>query len=227
MPEGVLFDFFGTLVEYSPSRSEQGYHDTHQLVVGGGLAIDYATFLNTWVEAAGLCDAWSQASGKEFAMYQVGEKFAELAGWEAPDQLIDNIVDSYICEWSRGVSPIDGVRSLLESLAKRHRLGLITNTHYPPMVHRLLSQIEIQHLFEVVITSVEYGVPKPDTSIFDHSLALMSLSTEQAVYVGDNYQADYLGATRAGLRCILIGEHARVPRLDSIPSVLDLPGRLY
>ncbi len=25
----VFFDFFGTLVDYSPSRTEQGYHRTH------------------------------------------------------------------------------------------------------------------------------------------------------------------------------------------------------
>jgi hypothetical protein len=30
---GILFDFFGTLVEYSASRVEQGYDATHKLLL--------------------------------------------------------------------------------------------------------------------------------------------------------------------------------------------------
>ena len=53
MITGILFDFFGTLVEYSPSRVEQGYHATHALLLNEGIDISYAAFLKTWVALRG------------------------------------------------------------------------------------------------------------------------------------------------------------------------------
>jgi len=37
----VLFDFFGTLVEYSPSRTDQGYDRSFSLLRDAGLRLGY------------------------------------------------------------------------------------------------------------------------------------------------------------------------------------------
>ena len=52
MIKGILFDFFGTLVEYSASRVEQGYYATHKLLRTNGIDISYTAFLDSWVAAA-------------------------------------------------------------------------------------------------------------------------------------------------------------------------------
>jgi hypothetical protein len=39
MIRGVLFDFFGTLVEYSPSRRSQGYEKTHGILKARKIAM--------------------------------------------------------------------------------------------------------------------------------------------------------------------------------------------
>ena len=45
--QGILFDFFGTLVTYSTSRVEQGYQQTHQLLVESGIDVHTTPFLRS------------------------------------------------------------------------------------------------------------------------------------------------------------------------------------
>jgi putative hydrolase of the HAD superfamily len=47
---------------------------------------------------------------------------------------------------------------------------------------------------------------------------------DSAIYVGDSFTADYLGATQAGLRCLLIDERRAhpVPEDARLASILDL-----
>ena len=44
----ILFDFFGTLVDYSPSHTEQGYEQSYSLVQAAGADLDYDRFLTLW-----------------------------------------------------------------------------------------------------------------------------------------------------------------------------------
>ena len=62
MIAAILFDFFGTLVEYSPSRVEQGYHATHELLLKEGVDISYAAFLENWVVVSEALDRWSRST---------------------------------------------------------------------------------------------------------------------------------------------------------------------
>jgi putative hydrolase of the HAD superfamily len=41
----ILFDFFGTLVSYSPSRIDQGYPRCHEFLREHGSALSYRDFL--------------------------------------------------------------------------------------------------------------------------------------------------------------------------------------
>ena len=75
MIKGILFDFFGALVEYSASRVEQGYYATHKLLLTNEIDISYTAFLDSWVAAAETLDQWSRRSGLEYTMEQVAVKF--------------------------------------------------------------------------------------------------------------------------------------------------------
>jgi HAD superfamily hydrolase (TIGR01509 family) len=57
---------------------------------------------------------------------------------------------------------------------------------------------------DVVITPKEAGVDKPDSRIFLLALEQVKLEAEDAVYIGDQYERDVIGAIRAGIRSVLI-----------------------
>ena len=105
----------------------------------------------------------------------------------------------------------------LAGLSDTHRLSVLSNTHHPPSVPGHLRAMGLAPYVSQVVTSVEFGRRKPHPSIFHHALERLGSAPDQAIYVGDDYAADYLGATAAGMRCILIDPEAKAPRAR-IPS---------
>jgi putative hydrolase of the HAD superfamily len=64
--------------------------------------------------------------------------------------------------------------------------------------------------FELVVDSQLVGFEKPDPRIFESALERMGLSRSEALYVGDLYEVDVIGARRAGMDVILLdplGKH--------------------
>lgn len=218
----VLFDFFGTLVGYSASRTEQGYGRSFALLQRAGTGLDYDGFLALWTRVSAEFDQRAEATHREFSMTELGCAFAERAlPREAPPGFVDEFVATYLDEWNQGVRYLDGVPALLERLARRYVLGVVTNTHDAALVPGHLERMGVAGHFRDVVTSVEYGLRKPHPGIFRHALGRLEAKPGDCVYVGDNPVADYAGAAAAELRCYLIDPRAAAPipaaaRLDTI-----------
>jgi putative hydrolase of the HAD superfamily len=60
----------------------------------------------------------------------------------------------------------------------------------------------IRDYFQTIIVSDAVGMKKPDRDIFLYACEYLKASAAQSVYVGDNYENDIMGATRAGLSAI-------------------------
>ena len=161
MITGILFDFFGTLVEYSASRVEQGYDATHRLLLNSGVTMSYAAFLDSWVAVSETFDHWSQETGREYAMEQVAAHFlARVCPHQQSHDFSTQLWMSYLREWSVAIRYIPGVRELLADLSAHFRLGVVTNTHYAPLIHTHLRASGMAPYLSVVVTSVEHGRPK-------------------------------------------------------------------
>ena len=59
--------------------------------------------------------------------------------------------------------------------------------------------------------SGDFGKGKPDPTIFEHTLKLLSLDKGEVVMVGDNLNTDILGAKRAGITSVWLNRHDRKP----------------
>lgn len=218
----MLFDLFGTLVHYDASRTNQAYPQTFQFVQDLGLTLGYAAFLAETDRVFAELDAWSIEHQLEFSMLMFAERLFSENGVTPNESTLHQFALLYTTEWSASVTPVPGVQTFLSSCAKKFQTGLITNTHHQPMVESLLEKEGIGP-FELVTTSVEHGRPKPHPDIFLDTVSALQLNPEEVIYVGDNYRADFQGASAAGLTCYLVGQHARVPREFQLPTVLDLP----
>jgi putative hydrolase of the HAD superfamily len=223
--KAILFDFFGTLVDYSPSRVEQGYHATHELLLKEGVDISYAAFLENWVAVSEALDRWSQSTGLEYSMEQVALHFLERVSPQPRSlEFATRLWMSSLQEWSTAIRYIPGVRELMQALSASFRLGIVTNTHYAGHIHDHLRAMGISQHMAVVVTSIEHGRPKPQPSIFLSALARLDCDASEALFVGDSYETDYLGAMGVGMQALLIDPHrtASVAQQDAIGSVLDV-----
>jgi putative hydrolase of the HAD superfamily len=229
MTTHVLFDFFGTLVRYSPSRTEQGYPRSFGLVTGAGARLDYAAFLGLWSEVSAEFDREAEQSLREFSMLEVGHAFLLRALGRTPDRaLVEEFVAAYLAEWNQGVAYLDGMEQLLERLASRYTLSIVTNTHQPDHVPDHLRRMGVSERFCTVVTSVEFGLRKPHPKIFGHALERLSAESEECVYVGDDFEADYRGARSAGIEALLIDPMRRTPVHEAarLASIFELEARL-
>jgi FMN phosphatase YigB (HAD superfamily) len=116
-------------------------------------------------------------------------------------------------------------RTLAELRARGYRLGMITNREDLERFNAQLDDIGLRRYFDWLVTAGEAGVSKPDPAIFQLALERAGVPANQALYVGDNYWADVVGAERAGLGAVLLDPHHLFPEagclvLDQIEDLL-------
>jgi len=96
----------------------------------------------------------------------------------------------------------DTVPVLKHLKSKGLRLAIISNWD-----HRLFSivkQLGLSEYFEKVTASSAVGSAKPGKRIFEAALAEMHISAAEGLHVGDSLEDDYYGASRAGLKAVLL-----------------------
>lgn len=123
------------------------------------------------------------------------------------------------------VSP-DVPETLQALQAAGYRLGLLSNRTHSCQEH--LEQLGLHTYFEYTLISGEIGIWKPDPGIFHHALQHLGIASHQAIYVGDNYYADVVGAQRAGIQPVLLDPEGVFPNADCpvIRRIGDLPALL-
>ncbi len=87
------------------------------------------------------------------------------------------------------------------------KIGLISNANSRGQAHLSLNQYGIQHYFDPIVLSSEYGVRKPDPAIFHYAARLMNVPTSACVYIGDRIARDIVGAQKAGFRLAVQIKH--------------------
>lgn len=127
--------------------------------------------------------------------------------------------------------PEAGCNTLAELRARGYGLGLITNRDNVEHFYGLLDRVALRPYFDMTLASGEVGIKKPEPGIFHAALEQMAVTSEESIYVGDNYWADFVGAQRAGLTPVLLDPEELFPEcacqsLARIDRLLDgLPGR--
>jgi putative hydrolase of the HAD superfamily len=82
----------------------------------------------------------------------------------------------------------------LDRLAARTPLAALTNGNAD------LARIGLQHRFVFALGAREHGSCKPDAGIFHAACARLGIAPSDVLHVGDDPEADIVGAARAGLR---------------------------
>lgn len=110
--------------------------------------------------------------------------------------------------------PFPETISVLEQLALRFKLGLVTNTQGQKTSggHRIELFPRLECFFESIIVAGEAGVPpKPDPLPFLLCLERLGVDAREAAYVGDDWRIDICGSRDAGLQPVWI-KHRSVKR---------------
>jgi putative hydrolase of the HAD superfamily len=133
-----------------------------------------------------------QARARDFAArHGVTLSPEEASAWFA------SYFEHYVAAWSLHDDALPCLDAL-EAAIPGVRFGLITNGDLA-FQRRKVESVGLDRRIPVLIASGTVGVAKPDAHIFRHACDLFGVAPHQAVYVGDRFRTDAIGAAAAGL----------------------------
>lgn len=217
-PEGILFDYGGTLVEElgyderaandwllnSATKVPRGISLEHvlkridDLAIESGSREDGARTEVTWLSLTRLA---YDSLGIEFSapLHEL-----ELGYWLK----------------TASTRPMPGAIEALEAL-KRHglRMAVLSNCRFSESVlrHELARHGLARHLAFVMV-SAEYAARKPSSTLFEAAASRLGIGAKDIWFVGDRIDTDMTGAKAAGMKALWFrtGEY-----VDAIPRAAD------
>lgn len=226
-PSVVLLDVGDTMAKANPS-----WRDVYATVFGGhgieaSLGDFEQAFRAAWADWAqeGPFEATEEASFQRFmALDQL--VFDRLGYADLPEAFFRDVDAAFRQRSAFYVFP-DVIPALDAMQEAGLRLGVVSNWGWA--APELLQTLELARHFEIMSISARVGYQKPHAAIFEHALDLLEVPADQAIHVGDDPEADVMGARRVGIEAVLIDRHGRThPPLghetehDDVACVADL-----
>lgn len=128
------------------------------------------------------------------------------------DGLVDQCISTYRAH-SPDIDLYEGVRTLLDSLAPRYSMALVTNGA-PEMQAKKIKSLDVGKYFDSIVFCDGLGTPKPAPEGLYAALSDLQVSSGDALFVGDNPQTDGAAAAAAGVDFVRI----RTPRFAEVHS---------
>ena len=206
MTKTVFFDFFATLIFWT-----QPLHITiHKIADRYQLCLDWSVYDEA---RAILTEAYEASKPTDNIRDTI---FKQLDGCcaflrrldvhEHVEQIAWEVLQYEHALFSRNNATLyEDVLPTLNQLQQMDlKMAIISNWDTP--LHAMIEELGLAPYFEVVVASHDQRVrsAKPDAAIFEYALNAVGVSAEEAVHIGDSFEADIMGAHASGIRAILL-----------------------
>jgi putative hydrolase of the HAD superfamily len=147
--------------------------------------------------------------------YDIEERFRRLIQLKQRTETINTeyVIRSLIANYWRNYKERCYVKpeviSVLNELAIKHDIGLVSNFIVRGGVEELLKQSNLLQFFSSIVVSVDVGWRKPHPYIYQKVLDLSGIQGDQAIFIGDDYQNDYEAPQNLGIRTLLYDPNNR------------------
>lgn len=229
MARVILFDFFGTLLEAPADLSAVRFPEAYQYLRSLGVELTYEEYFARWSATSERFENRARKDHVEYSMAALGaEFFTECLSMEPAGGVLDTYLEIFLSEWDAALEDIGGVPDAIEALASSYRLGIVSNTNDPALVPARLERLGIEGHFSIVSLSIHHGRRKPHPSIYEDALEELGASPREALFVGDSFDADYLGPRALGIDSWLIDPNTAhdIDPSRRLLAVTELPTRL-
>jgi putative hydrolase of the HAD superfamily len=142
-----------------------------------------------------------------------GRMGAALAEIGRPELDAKTLMEEYFAHYSSQQRLFPGALECLRKLGCIIKLGIITNG-FVDVQKEKLEKTGLAELVDEVLISEETGMIKPHPDVFKLALERLGVTSEYAVYIGDSYASDIVGAESAGIRTIWFNPRGVAPSGD-------------
>ena len=162
---------------------------------------------------------------KEFLRYNRLKSSFDKLNIRLSDDVINKIADDYVISLPINNFLIKDTILVLDYLKRKYRLHIITNG-FTEVQNKKIVNSQIKKYFHSIIDSETVGVKKPNIKIFDYALKISGARSKNSLMIGDNLEADILGALNAGFHAIHFNNNNEAPHehcliLNELKSLLE------
>lgn len=137
-------------------------------------------------------------------------------------------LDSLVGMWNKSwmlAKPYEEVVEMLQQLAQKYRLVLVSNTDCFS-INSVLEKYALKQYFEKIVFSCEIGKIKTDKDFFPTILTDLKLLPQEGLMVGDSLQSDIEPAEIAGIHAVLIDRKNSREHEQKISSLRELEQKI-
>ncbi|GIV16150.1 MAG: hypothetical protein KatS3mg022_1585 [Armatimonadota bacterium] len=233
----IVFDFVNTLVPLREPEFLRILQGVYEYVHPVAPHVPFDAFVHHYVRIRDEQYARNLPDLRENDFYErMATLWRRLTGVPPNSKQVHAMMRQYVLAFEKAVVPAPYLPSLLRELSEGYRLAVLSNYPYTPCVHRVLNRHGLSRYLSSIVVSADVGIVKPHPSLFKITLYQLEVYADEAIYVGDDWCADVLGASRTGMRSIYTREwrmeadpcenHSEASPAAQISSLVELPGLL-
>lgn len=218
--KAVIFDLFNTIVNFNRSRLPTAYIDgieikstsieVYKVFQKFHNDADFKDFYTAFTESYAEFEENKRKDYKEFHNRKRFELMISKMNTETDRhsaELVDEMVLAHMEKIASAIEFPEENRDTLYTLRSKYRLAIISNFDHAPTAYGILERFDIRNLFENIFISIEIGWRKPKADIFFSALNSLKIEPEEAIFVGDNFEADVVGSKAVGMDVVWINKN--------------------
>jgi REG-2-like HAD superfamily hydrolase len=225
MIKALFFDFFNTLSYYKPPR-EQMYVD---VCAKHGIHVDMKQLTLSLPRADTFyrdenhrSPVLERPQEEQVAFFVTYIRLAlQCTGLDIDETVCLEILQKMrTTRWEFKL--FDDVLPTLQNMKERKFiLGLISNVGQE--ARKIFNDLGLLQFLDFYVTSFDTGHDKPDPEIFLAALEKAAIKADEAVYTGDSYELDVIGARGVGMYPVLLDRNDWFPEITDCPRIHNLP----
>lgn len=208
MFKGIFFDFDETLFDHQHAAKKglQAIGELYPIL----LSVPLEKLEN---ELWRLMDwNYGRVLSKEISPFQARieriEGLFHYVGAKPPFADLGKLADLYGETYRGNGKAIEGIELILKQLQReQYFLGIMTNGMKVGQTERLKG-IGLEGYFQILVSSEEARSEKPDSGIFNFAMEKTGFQSEELLLIGDSWEKDMVGASRAGWHGIWLKRRA-------------------
>ena len=224
MIKAVFFDLYFTLIHYDPPQEEieSGMLRNFGIDVSAEKLRLPIIAANDFMYKELIKRPLNQRTKEEtMALYmQYQRNVLKDAGIQADENVVMGLLGGMTKAKMNLVLYGDALPSIDELKKRGLAVGLISNVERDMSV--TLDSLGLTKRLDAVVTSLDAGANKPRPEIFQYALKKTGTPPAQAIYVGDQYQVDVVGAKSAGMKGILLDRDSQHEDITDCPRIKSL-----
>ena len=224
MTKAVFFDLYFTLIRYEPPQEQLEANALKEFGINTDPDVfdrPMAVANEFMVQEIALRPLSKRSREETIALYAEFQRIVLREAGIEPDEKLVLAMLGKMQQFNTKLVLFDDVIPALRELKSRGLiLGLISNVERD--LTATINELGLPSWLDIVVTSLEAGFSKPQPEIFEEAMRRAAVQPSEAVYVGDQYQVDCVGAERAGMKGILIDRGGYLQEMTNCPRIQSL-----